>query len=127
MTHAVGYRGTVNLSIRTTGTLGVFAVMAGFLFFAAGCASAPEISIPQLDAARRAVEEPREERGRVYQECLQKALDPPPGDQALLLSCMREKRYAFLAETAPHRIEHCLKMRDAEGKFPEEFCFQKMK
>lgn len=97
------------------------------LIVGAGCTSAPEFSIPQLDAARRAVGEPREERTQVYQECLQKALDPPPGDQAILITCMREHRYAFLAETAPHRIEHCLKMRNAEGKFPEDFCFQKMK
>lgn len=93
-----------------------------------GCGtSTPEISIPQLEAARRAVEEPREERSRVYQECLRQALDPPPGNKEKLISCMREQRYEFLAQTAPHRIEHCLEMRNTEGKFPEDFCFQKMK
>ncbi len=92
-----------------------------------GCSSAPEISVPQLEAARRVVEEPREDRSRVYQICLKKALDPPPGDKEVLLSCMREQRYEFLAQTAPHRIEHCLKMRNADGEFPEDFCFQKMK
>lgn len=100
-----------------------------FILFAlvGGCSSAPEISIPQLEGARRAVEEPREERSEVYKTCLQKALQPPPGDKEVLLTCMREHRYGFLAETAPHRIEHCLDMRNAEGKFPEDFCFQKLK
>jgi len=94
---------------------------------AGACASAPDLSIPQLEAARRAVEEPREERTHVYQECLRKALQPPPGNKEVLFSCMRENRYQFLAETAPHRIEHCLKMKNTEGEFPEDFCFQKMK
>ena len=97
------------------------------LVLACGCSTAPEISIPQLEGARRAIEEPREERTAVYQACLQKALQPPPGDKEVLLECMREHRYGFLAETAPHRIEHCLDMRNAEGKFPEDFCFQKLK
>ena len=96
-------------------------------FAAVSCSSAPEISIPQLEGARRVVEEPREERAAVYQACMQKALEPPPGDKEVLMQCMREKRYGFLAETAPHRIEHCLEMRNTEGKFPEEFCFQKLK
>jgi hypothetical protein len=97
------------------------------LLCVAACVSAPEISIPQLEAARRAVEEPREDRAAVYQACLRKALNPPPGSKEVLLSCMREQRYEFLAQTAPHRIEHCLKMRNTEGMFPEDFCFQKMK
>jgi hypothetical protein len=97
------------------------------LALACGCSSAPEISIPQLEGARRVVEEPRAERAEVYQACLKKALETPPGDKDVLLRCMRERRYGFLAETAPHRIEHCLEMRNTEGKFPEDFCFQKLK
>lgn len=97
------------------------------LLGATACASAPEISIPQLEGARRMVEEPREERANIYQECLHKALTPAPGDQEVLLRCMRERGYAFLADTAPHRIQHCLEMRNTEGRFPEDFCFQKVK
>jgi hypothetical protein len=105
----------------------VRAVGIALLAFVCGCSSAPEISIPQIEGARRVVEEPRQDRAKVYQACLRDALDPPPGDKELLISCMRDQRYGFLAETAPHRIEHCLDMRNTEGKFPEEFCFQKLK
>jgi hypothetical protein len=91
----------------------------------AGCSTAPEISIPQLEGARRAVEEPRGERTDVYQQCLQQALTPPPGNKAVLMQCMRDHGYGFLAKTVPHRVDHCLQMRQTEGKFPEDFCFQK--
>lgn len=106
---------------------GLRLVWLAALFGVAACASAPEISIPQLEGARRMVEEPREERAHLYQECLHQALPPPPGSQEALLRCMRERGYAFLADTAPHRIQHCLEMRNAEGRFPDDFCFQKVK
>ncbi len=93
----------------------------------AACSSAPEISIPQLEGARRVVAEPRAERAQIYRKCSRKALTAPPGDQQTLLQCMREHGYGFLADTAPHRILHCLEMRNAAGRFPEEFCFQKVR
>jgi len=118
--------------LRYSGCMGSLATLrnhagAALLALVCGCSSGPQISVPQLEGARRVVEEPREERTQVYQACLHKALEPPPGNKEVLISCMREKNYGFLAETAPHRIEHCLDMKDTAGKFPEDFCFQKMK
>jgi len=118
--------------LRYSGRMGSLATLRQYagtalLALVCGCSTAPQISVPQLEGARRVVEEPREERTQVYQACLHKALEPHPGDKEVLMSCMREKGYGFLAETAPHRVEHCLDMTNAAGKFPEDFCFQKMK
>ena len=118
--------------LRYSGRMGSLATLrqcagTAVLALVCGCSTAPQISVPQLEGARRAYEEPREERTQVYQACLKKALAPPPGNKDVLMSCMRENGFGFLAETAPHRIEHCLEMNKADGKFPEDFCFQKMR
>ncbi len=102
----------------------------GVVLVVAGCNLAPPVRIPQVEGVQRAVNEPRQERTRTYQRCLNEALREPDGDPARdqdeLVSCMKEAGFGFLAVAADHRRAHCETAFQTAEIFPDAYCFQKL-